>query len=174
MHPAQLALAAGVDLKWIQNARRLLGRTPRHDAREARWLALVHELHVTLGCSLAQAARVADRALATGPEQRDLRVALGTDERAELVVDLWRDSTLHLARLARALTMPPPERRGRPPSGGSPRGSVRTRARVYGIDVDRLRAARDRTPAERLARLDDNLAFLTEGRAALARRRAGA
>jgi hypothetical protein len=179
MTPAQLALASGAEQKWIQNTRRLLGRPGGrvHGPDEARWFGLVHELHGTLGCSLAVAARVADAALAAPAGQRELRVPLGDAEgegRAELVIDLWRDQSVHLARLSRALVRRPPERRGRPRAARPSRGSARTRAARYGIDVARLRAGLSRTAAERLARLDENVAFLAEGRAALAHRRAGA
>lgn len=168
MTPAQLVLAAGADRKWIQNARRLLGRRAGDGAREARWLGLVHELHSTLGCALAVAARVADAALAAPAHQRELRVPLGeSGARAELVIDLWRDQSVHLARLSRALVQPPPERRGRPPASRASRQNVRARAAAYGVDVVRLRAGLSRTPAERLIQLDENVAFLAAARAAL-------
>jgi hypothetical protein len=148
-----------------------------HGPDEARWFGIVHELHGTLGCSLAVAARVADAALAAPASQRELRVSLGDAEsggRAELVIDLWRDQSVHLARLSRALVRPPPERRGRPRVARRSRGSARARAARYGIDVARLRAGLSRTATERLVRLDENAAFLAEGRSALARRSARA
>jgi hypothetical protein len=170
MTPAQLALAAGVDSKWIRNVRQLLGRPANSGPIEARWLGLVHELTSTLGCTLAVAAQVADAALAAPIEQRELRISLGQsgEGRVEVVVDLWRDRSVHLARLSRALEHPPAERRGRPPAARRTRGSVRERAAGYGVDVDRLRPGLARTPAERLARLDENVAFLAAGRASLA------
>lgn len=169
MTPAQLLLATGADRKWIQNARRILGRPAGDGASEARWLGLVHELHSTLGCALAVAARVADDALAAPPHQRELRVPLGeSGARAALVIDLWRDQSVHLARLSVALVRPIPERRGRPPAIRASRRSARARAAAYGVDVDRLRAGLSRTLADRLARLDENVAFLAAGRAALA------
>ena len=168
MTPAQLALAAGADSKWIQNARRLLDRAPANGPRDARWLGLVYELHSALGCALTVAALVADAAVAAPVDQRELRVPLGEPGgRAELVVDLWRDRSVHLARLSRALMRPPLERRGRPRTERTSRASARARAAAYGVDVDRLRAGLSRPPAERLARLDENVAFLIAGRAAL-------
>ena len=174
MTPAQLALAVGADQKWIRNARRLLGRPSGEDPADVRWLGLVHELHSTLGCTLAVAARIADAALAAPTGQRELRVSLGEPDtgRAELVIDLWRDRSIHLARLSRALRRPPAERRGRPRTTRPSRGGARARAAAYGIDVARLRAGLSRTPEERLARLDENAAFLAAGRAALAEGRA--
>jgi hypothetical protein len=167
MTPAQFAVAAGVDPKWIRNVRQLLGRPTGNGPTEARWLGLVHELHSTLGCTLAVAARVADAAVAASVGQREVRVSLGEpgDGRVEVVVDLWRDRSVHLARLSRALEHPPAERRGRPPAARRTRASVRERAATYGVDVDRLRAGLARSPAERLARLDENVAFLAAGRA---------
>jgi hypothetical protein len=172
MTPAQLARASGAPLKWIHNARRILRRPPAHDQREARWLGVVHELHATLGGALAPAARVADEVLAAPAGQRELRVALGDDGRFELVIDLWHDRSVHLARLSHALVRPPPDRRGRPSKAVTRRRSASARAAEYGIDVARLRAGLSRTAEERLARLDENVAFLAAGRASLAARRA--
>lgn len=171
---AQLALAAGVPPKWIRNVRHLLGRPALTGPAEARWLGLVHELHSTLGCTLVVAARVADAALAAPIEQRELRVSPGElgDGRVQVVVDLWRDRSVHLARLSRALEHPPAERRGRPPAARRTRGSARAKAAAYGVDVDRLRAGLARTPAERLERLDENVAFVAAGRTSLASSRA--
>lgn len=166
----QLSLAAGADVKWIQNVRRLLARPARNDAREAHWLGLVHELHVALGCPLANAARLADLVLAAPAEQRTLEVPLG-EGIAVLTLDLWREQSVHLARLSRALTLPPVERRGRPPARR--RRSTTSRAVEYGVDVERLRTGLQRTVSERLVRLDENTAFLAAGRASLARRPAG-
>src|SRR4051794_4216397 len=116
MTPAQFALAVGAAPKWIANTRRLLNRAPRDTAEEARWLGLVHELNTVLGLPLKAAARCADLALAADPQQHHLTIDFGDEHRAALVIDLWRDVTLHLARLSRALEMPPSERRGRPVS----------------------------------------------------------
>ena len=170
MTSAQLAIAAGVPPKWIRNVRQLLGRPAGNGPDEARWLGLVHELHSTLGCTLAVAARVADAAIAAPIEQRELRVSLDAtgDGRVRVVVDLWRDRSVHLARLSRAREHPPVERRGRPQAARRNRGSARARAAAHGVDVDRLRAGLARTPAERLERLDENVAFLAAGRASLA------
>ena len=161
MTPAQLSLAAGADAKWIRNARHLLGRPASDDVREARWLGLVHTLHSTLGCALRVAARVADAALAAPLGQRELRVPLDELEgRAELVIDLWRDRTVHAARLSRALMRPDPERRGRKPVVRWSRVSARVRALASGIDIRQLRAGLLRPPAERVARHEPRLTGL--------------
>ena len=158
MSPAQLAHVAGADPKWIQNARRLLARPAVCDAREARWLGLVYALHTGLDCSLREAARVADLALATRIDHRWLRVPADPTGRVELVLDLWRDHSIFLARLAQVLATSPLVRRGRPQS--------RRPARKVAV----LRAGLARTVSEGLVRLDDNAAFLAAGRASLARR----
>lgn len=171
MSPAQLANVAGADPKWIQNARRLLARPAVYDAREARWLGLVYALHTGLDCSLRQAARVADLALATTIDHRWLRVLADPMGRVELVVDLWRDHSIFLARMAHVLATSPLVRHGRPPTRRPPRKTAVLRAIEYGVDVPRLRAGLARTVSERLVRLDDNVAFLAAGRASLTRRR---
>lgn len=170
MTSAQLALAAGVAPKWMRNVRQLLSRPAGSGPDEVRWLGLVHELHSTLGCTLTVAARAADAAIAAPVEQRELRMSLGEsgDGRVQVVVDLWREWSVHLARLSRAIERPPAERRGRPAAARRNRGGARARAAAYGVDVDRLRAGLARTPAERLERLDENVAFLAAGRASLA------
>lgn len=173
MSPAQLAIAVGANTKWIQNARRILGRAAAHDPAEARWLGLVHSLHNNLDCSLAAAANVADLAIAASSDQRYLGVEVGDDGRTKLVIDLWRDQTIFMSRLAQALTRPPVERRGRPSTQRSLREITLARAIEYGVDVSRLRAGLARTVSERLSRLDDDAAFLAAGRASLARRHAG-
>ena len=170
MSPAQLAHVAGADPKWIQNARRLLARPAVCDAREARWLGLVYALHTGLDCSLREAARVADLALATRIDHRWLRVPADPTGRVELVLDLWRDRSIFLARIAQVLATSPLVRRGRPPIRRPARKTAVLRAIEYGVDVSRLRAGLARTVSERLVRLDDNAAFLAAGRASLARR----
>lgn len=166
MTPVQFALACGAPAKWIQNARYILGRAPMAGPREVRWIGLVHELHSSLGCALAVAARVADAVLAAPATQRELVVPLGAPSGATvLVIDLWRDHSVYLARLSRALVRPPLERRGRPGAAAPTRRSARARAVAYGVDVERLRTGISRSPAERLSRLDADVAFLAAARA---------
>ena len=170
MSLTRLAYIAAITPKWIQNARRLLGRPASSHAAEARWFGLTHALHAGLSCTLREAARIADIALAAPLDQRWLCVRMDDAERAEIVVDLWRDHSIFLARLSHATMNPVQERRGRP-SAPRPRRTAMARALAYGVDVARLRGGLARSPAERLARLDDNAAFLAVGRAALARQR---
>lgn len=167
MSPAQFALTVGAPSKWIQNARRLLRRRADDSPREGRWLGLVHELHSRVGCSLLEAARIADAVAASSGSERYVRVETG--DTTHIVVDAWRDMSLYLARLSRALTHPPAERRGRPALPRA-RRSASARAIAYGVDVSRLRNGLDRSVGERLKRLDDNAAFLAAGRRSLASR----
>jgi hypothetical protein len=169
MFPAQFALAVGADQKWIQNVRRLLGRPAGSEPADARWLGIVRELHVTLSCSLATAARIADLVVDAPVDRRQLVVPLDDAGAFTLTIDLHRAWTLHLARLSRALVMPPPERRGR--RAPASRASAMKRALEYGIDVERLRAGLGRRVAERLVTLDANTTLLAAGRASLTRKR---
>ena len=172
MTPVQIANIAGTGRKWIQNARRLLARLASDDTRDARWLGLAYTFHTTLDCSLRQAASLADLALATPLDQQWLRVEADAAGRVALVIDLWRDHSIYLARLAYVLATPVVERRGRPTTRRRVRQSLTARAVAYGVDISRLSAGLHRTVAERLQRLDDNAAFLAAGRASLAQRTA--
>ena len=174
MTPAQFALAVGATPKWINNTRSILGLNSQLGPEAARTLGLTHQLHRALSCSLARAAEFAAQVLRAPLHQRELRIALDDQGRMELVIDLWRDSTLHLARLSLAITRPPVEQRGRPSTKRQPRQRAVTRAIAYGVDVTRLREGRGRSVRERLVRLDENVAFLTMGRASLARKRSRA
>ena len=171
MSPAQFAIAVGADPKWVRNARQLLRRPETNEPEDAHWLGVVHMLHGAIGCSLATAARIADLVVAAPIDQRELRVPLDESGAFTLTIDLHRAWTLHLARLSRALVMPPPERRGR--RAPTTHSSATTRAIAYGIDVERLRSGLGRRVAERLATLDDNATFVAAARKSLATRRGG-
>ena len=164
MQRSQFALAVGADPKWVDNARRQLGRATRNTPKEARWLGIVHELHAGLKCSLTEAAAYADKALAGSGTEQCVRLAVGESQRVEIVFDARRDLTIHLARLSLALERPPVERRGRPALKPR-RDRVRERAAAYGVDISRLEDGRHRTVEERLARLDENVAFIRAARA---------
>ncbi len=170
MTPSQFALATGAPGKWIQNTRRVLGRPAVNDAHEARWLGLVHEFRVTIGVPLKVAAQCADTVVAAPPGQSHITIDFGDELRAALVIDLLRDRSIHLARLSRALEMPPGERRGRPLTRKRRAGPVE-RAIVYGIDMSLLESGLRLSVSERLQQLDDNTAFLREARRSSRKRR---
>ena len=171
MSPAQFAAAAGASPKWISNTRRILRLSASMDATEARWFALIYDVHHSLECSLSRAAEIADVVVATSLEQRDIHIPVGRESGIELVIDLWRQYSVHLARLSLALNRPPNEQRGRPRATPLRRQRAYTRAVAYGVDVTRLREGMRRSVHERLVRLDENAAFLAAGRASLRRGR---
>lgn len=156
---SQFAIACGAEPKWVQNAARILGRSFRYTAEEARHLGLVKQLHGTLGIPLKTADRLAREALqraGTG------EVTVGGEKVARVTIDLRRYLSDHAVRLARAVTHHEPQRRGR--RLRSARGAV-ARARRYGWDIGLLRSSLASTPAERIRRLDENMEFVRALRA---------
>ena len=172
MMRSHFAIAVGAPPKWIDNALRQLDRATANTPDEARWLGLVHTLHTDVECSLRMAAALADQVLDKRNTERFVHLSVGEEQRFEVVVDLWRDHTIHLARLSLALERPVTERRGRP-RAKSTRGLVRERAAAYGVDVARLEEGRHRTVEQRLTRLDENIAFLNAARLSSAKARTG-
>jgi hypothetical protein len=159
---SQFAAAVRADEKWVENIARALGRRLAYTPAEARWLGMVRLLARDLGVPVALAAELADDALRQPPETRALRLATSDDGAASLVIDLARYHSTFAAALSAALNHGGPRRRGRPaPSRGARGRGAIARARVYGVDVSLLREALARSPAERLARLDANAAFLS-------------
>lgn len=158
---SQFAVTVRADEKWVENTARTLGRRLEYTRAEARWLGLVRLLARDLGIPLARASELADEALRQPPETRALPLAASDDGAASLVVDLARYHSTFAAALSAALNHGGPRRRGRPRPSRPPRGRESVdRARAYGVDVSLLREALGRSPAERLARLDANAAFL--------------
>jgi hypothetical protein len=158
MTARQTAVAAAADLKWLTNAASLLRRRLQYNAEAAKWWGLVRLLVDELGLTLKSAARAATAALATG---RSAPAPSGYAGPARIVVDLPRYNSIFLANLSRALNHETPRRRGRTSKRAS---DPIARARAYGIDIGLLRAALERTPAERLALLDRNVEFLRAAR----------
>jgi hypothetical protein len=161
----QTAVAAGADLKWIVNSAALLGRRLRYDRQQAKWWGLVWLLTGQLGLSLKAAAALTTVALR---ERSSSQVTAGADPSgsASLIVDLARYDSIFLGNLSRALVHEIPRRRGRPPAPGT-KGALAT-AQDYGVDLDLIRSAIRRTPAERLALLETNAAFVRDMRRATA------
>ena len=125
--------------------------------------------HANLACTLHTAAALADRAMAS--PKRFIHLVVDEEGRFEVVLDQWRDLSIHLARLSVALERPVVERRGRR-RPKPPRGRVRERAAAYGVDVARLEAGIHRTVEQRLVRLDENLAFVNAARLSRSKARA--
>ena len=159
MTARQVAIAAAANLKWIVNSGALLRRRLRYNAEEARWWGLVSLLTGQLGLSLKAAAESATVALRGGTNAGQAVASADPSGSTSLIVDLGRYESIFLGNLSRALVHETPRRRGRPARGAIKRDTV-TSAQDYGIDLGLIRSALARTPAERLALLEQNAAFL--------------
>ena len=162
MTARQTAVAAGADLKWIVNSAALLGRRLRYDRQQAKWWGLVWLL-TELGLSLKSAAGASTVALSGGSSSRQVTAGAVPSGSASLIVDLARYDSMFLANLSRALVHETARRRGRPPRRGLKGDSLAT-AQHYGVDLGLIRSALKRTPAERLALLEKNAAFVRDMR----------
>jgi hypothetical protein len=163
MTARQTAIAAGANLKWIVNSAALLGRRVRYDRQHAKWWGLVWLLTEQLGLSLRAAAAVSTVALRGGSSSTQVTAGADPSGSASLIVDLARYESIFLANLSRALVHETPRRRGRPPRRGL-KSDALTTARQYGVDLGLIRSAIRRTPAERLALLEKNAAFVRDMR----------
>jgi hypothetical protein len=163
MTARQTAVAAGADLKWIVNSAALLGRRLRYDRQQAKWWGLVWLLTEQLGLSLRSAAAASTVALRGGSDSTQVTAGASPSGSVSIIVDLARYESIFLANLSRALVTETPRRLGRPPRRGL-KSNVLTTARHYGVDLDLIRSAIRRTPAERLAMLETNAAFVRDMR----------
>ena len=154
---AQVAISAAADLKWLLNSSALLRRPIRRTASDSRWWGLVRLLTETLALPLNSAARAATASLADN-DQRLITFGSDPSHSASLQIDLERYGSVFLGNLSRALVHETPKRRGRPV--GRSRGGALAAAKRYGIDLSLIRSALERTPAERLAVLEANAAFV--------------
>jgi len=153
----QLAIAAGAEVKWILNSAALLGRRVRHTPADARWWGLLRLLTESLKLPLQLSADVASLAL-RGAHTGELSVLTDPSGSASLRIDLRRYQSIFLGNLSRALVLETPRRRGRP--ARSPGSKTLDSAERYGVDLGLLRAALERTPADRLDMLEANAAFV--------------
>lgn len=162
MTRAQFAESVNAGEKWVENTAALLKR-PRmaYTPEEACWFGLVRLLTRDLAVPIARAALLADRALRESPAARAVHLAASEDGVAILVLDLARYYSSFTVRLSAALHHAGPARRGRPESSARHQERDPTaRAEAYGVDLTLLREGLRLAPAERLVRLDANLAFL--------------
>jgi hypothetical protein len=160
MTPHQFAAAVGAELKWVQNASRLLGRRFRRVPSEARWLRLVRLFHGGFGISLKPAAELATDALAMGPATSG-DVAAAPDYSARIAVDLARFDSSFAAALASALAFRGPKQRGRSRWAKPRRGhAALNAAEEHGVDLSLLHESLALTPDQRLRRLDENATFV--------------
>lgn len=167
MTARQTAVAAGADLKWIVNSAALLGRRLRYDRHQAKWWGLVWLLTEQLGLSLSSAAAVSTVALRGVSSSSLVTAAADSSGSASIIVDIARYESIFLANLSRALVTETPRRLGRPPRRGLKSDSLST-AQNYGVDLGLIRSALARTPAERLALLEKNAAFVRDMRRRIA------
>lgn len=152
----QFALAVGASKRWVLNALAVLGRRPPYTVQLARRLSLARLMKQAFGVPLRRAFDLAGPATASAdPAARWRREP--SDGCLALEIDLARFHSDFAARLSLALSHYAARRRGRP---AKRRGSAVGRAEAYGIDVSLLRSNLRKTPAERLQRLDEDLAFL--------------
>lgn len=172
MTRSQFALAARADEKWVENAARALDHRLTYSADEARWLGLIHVLTRDLGIPVQRAAAVATAALQLDPATRALRLRLGDAAEASVALDLARYHSAFAAALSAALHHGGPRRAGRPTHHR--RDDPLAAAAAHGIDVSLLRSGLRRSAAERLARLDENAAFVRVLRRAMPPRLVGA
>ena len=169
---AQFAQAARAGEKWIENTARTTGRSLSYSPAEARWFGIVRVLTRDFGVSLRRASELADVALRSPPTARAVVLAESSDGTAALTIDLAREHSSASAALSAALQHGGPRRRGRR------KVARRTTARKaiaeaehYGVDLTLLHSALERSPADRLARLDANAAFVRAVRSATPTRR---
>ncbi len=161
MTARQTAVAAAAEVKWIVNSAALLGRPIRYNRQQAKWWGLVWLLTEQLGLSLKAAAAASTAALRGGSASTLVTAGADRSGLASLVVNLPRYESVFLGNLSRALVHETPRRRGRPARQGM-KGDALANARRYGVDLGLIRSAIARTPAERLALLEKNAAFLRD------------
>ena len=158
---SQFAAALRADEKWVENTARTLGLRLTYTPSEALRMGLVRLLARDYGIPAARGAELADEALRHPPDTRALSLAAAPDSEVALVIDLARYHSTFAAALSGALHHGGPRRRGRQSSRKRGRGrDAVAAAEAYGVDVSLLREALERPPADRLARLDANSAFL--------------
>lgn len=159
---SQFAAVVRADEKWVENTARVLGRQLAYTPQEARYFGIIRLLANQFGIPVARSAQLAVDAMRQPPDIRALILDGSVDGSAALVLDLSRYHSGLVAALATALHRGGPRRAGRPVSvreqGGKydPIGA----AERHGVDISLLRQSLRQSPAERLARLDTNAAFL--------------
>jgi hypothetical protein len=155
----QFAIAARADTKWILNSSALLGRRVRRTPADSRWWGLVRLLTDSLALPLQTAADAATKSLGMRSEAVKITVIADPSQTASLLIDLSRYQSIFLGNLSHALEQETPRRRGRPARHLGGAGAIDA-ARRYGVDLGLVRAALQRTPAERLELLEANTAFI--------------
>jgi hypothetical protein len=159
---SQFAEVVRADEKWVENTARVLGRQLAYTPQEARYFGIIRLLAKQFGIPVARSAQLAAAAMQQPPDTRAVVLDGSDDGSAALVLDLSRYHSGLAAALATALHRGGPRRSGRPVTvheQGSKYDPIGAAER-YGVDISLLRQSLRQSPAERLARLDTNAAFL--------------
>jgi len=149
-------MAVGAPTRWVQNAHAALGLPAAYTPEGARRLAFARVVKEACGMPLVHAYPLAPDALAGWPRRRDW-THRGPAGAVIVTVDLERFLSDCHVRLSLARSWYAERRRGRPPR--QQRRGVAW-AQWYGVDVTLLEEAVRRTPAQRLDRLGETVAFL--------------
>ncbi len=158
MKLGEYAVAVGAPKRWVQNARAALAERGPYTEPGARRLALAKLVKETCGMPLRAAYPLAGAALAAWPAQRTWSHPPG-DGAGSVTVDLEWFLSDYAARLSLSRSFYGERRRGRPRK----RRGVAL-AKWYGVDVTLLEESLKLTPAQRLQRLEDAVAFYRSAR----------
>jgi hypothetical protein len=156
----QFAVAVGASPRWVQNARAVLGSRDAYSREGAKHLGLARTISDCTGMPLVRAYGCAREALGAGPETREWALA-NEDGSVRVAVDLERYLSAFATRLSTAMTSYTERVRGR--RAPRPRDAL-TAARAHGVDTTLFADSLSRTPAERLARLDQMSEFFRAAR----------
>ena len=153
MKLGEYAVAVGASKRWVQNARAALRERGPYTEAGARRLAFAKAVKEACGMPLRAAYPLATDALARWPAERTWSYRR-PDAAASVSVDLERFLSEYAARLSLSRSFYAEKRRGRPRK----RHGVAL-AKWYGADVTLLETSLKLTPAQRLQRLEEAVAF---------------
>jgi hypothetical protein len=156
MSLGRFATVVGASPRWVQNAFQVLNLPALYDEEGAKTLGLARLLQESFGVQLVVAYPLAAEALAARPDVLVWRKEHPSGAVA-MEVDLERYLSGYAARLALARHRYLERQRGRPRAREKKgiEGAVE-----HGVDVGLLEASLERTPEERLRRLDEDVEFL--------------
>jgi hypothetical protein len=149
----QFATAVGASKRWVQNAFQALGLPPEYSEPLARRLAFAKALKEACGTPLRRGFPLAGNVLARWPAERSWE-SPDADGAVRVTIDLERFLSDYAVRLSLSRTWYAEKRRGRP---WKRRGVAL--ATWWGVDLTLMDESLKRTPAERLERLDEAVAF---------------
>jgi hypothetical protein len=157
----EFACVVGAPVRWVQNARAVIGARSRYGEDEARRLGMARVIAEVTGMTLRAAYTAAAEALSVWPLEREWS-RRNADGSVRIVVDVERYLSGFAARLALSRNYYAERRRGRPRKRVTEPIAA---ARKYGVDTSLIEASLSRTPEERLRRMDEDVRFLTGLRA---------